>query len=303
MLALALALRLTAPTLWTQPAVAAWTTVFAALCIQASPYLVLGVALSGVVTVLVSDGMMRRALPRAPGLAVPVAALGAVALPGCECASVPLAAGLMRRGVPAAPAVAFLLAAPAVNPVVIVATATAFPGRPEMVVARVLASLATAMLVGWLWLGVGVTPRLPSLDAARSRAGQLARLRATVVHDLSQSLGLLVLGAAVAATANAALPEALLDTFTAHTAIAILTLALLAVVFAVCSEADAFVAASFVRFPAAAQLAFMVVGPAVDLKLVAMQLGTFGARMAMRLAPLTLLTAIGCAVGVGTWVA
>lgn len=303
MLLVALGLRLTAPSLWTQPAVAAWTTVFAALCIQATPYLALGVVLSGALSVLVSDDTLRRALPRAPALAVPVAAVGAAALPGCECASVPLAAGLMRRGVSAAPAVAFLLAAPAVNPVVVVATATAFPGRPDIVLARVFASLGTAIVVGWLWLRIGVAPRLPESTAGDPRIGRVERLRTTIVHDLSQSLGLLVVGAGAAATVNAALPEAFLDTFAGHTAIAVVTSALLAVVLAVCSEADAFVAASFVRFPAAAQLAFMVVGPAVDLKLVAMQLGTFGSRMTLRLAPLTLVAAIGCAVAAGTWVA
>jgi uncharacterized membrane protein YraQ (UPF0718 family) len=45
----------------------------------------------------------------------------------------------------------------------------------------------------------------------------------------------------------------------------------LAVVLCVCSEADAFVAASLVSFSTTAKLAFMMVGPALDLKIVAMQ--------------------------------
>lgn len=35
------------------------------------------------------------------------------------------------------------------------ATAIAFPGHPEMVLARLLASLATAAVMGWLWLFLG----------------------------------------------------------------------------------------------------------------------------------------------------
>lgn len=62
----------------------------------------------------------------------------------------PIARGLLSRGVPPAAAFTFLLSAPAINPVVLVATAVAFPGAPEVVLARFLASLATAIVVGLL---------------------------------------------------------------------------------------------------------------------------------------------------------
>jgi uncharacterized protein len=49
----------------------------------------------------------------------------------------------------------------------------------------------------------------------------------------------------------------------------------LAFVLSLCSESDAFIAASFVQFGAAAQLAFLVAGPMVDFKLSALYMGTF----------------------------
>ena len=79
----------------------------------------------------------------------------------------------------------------------------------------------------------------------------------------------------------------------------------LAVVLAICSEADAFVAASLREFSLSARLVFLVVGPAVDVKLIAMQAGLFGRRFAARFAPLTFVAAVVCAlaaaqlVGVG----
>ena len=76
-------------------------------------------------------------------------------------------------------------------------------------------------------------------------------------------------------------------------------LALLAVVLAICSEADAFVAASLTAFPMTARLAFMVVGPAVDVKLFALQAGTFGRGFALRFAPATFFVAVGASVLVG----
>jgi uncharacterized membrane protein YraQ (UPF0718 family) len=54
---------------------------------------------------------------------------------------------------------------------------------------------------------------------------------------------------------------------------------LLAVLLSICSEADAFVAASFrSSLPLSAQMAFMVLGPMLDLKLIFMYLGVFKKR-------------------------
>lgn len=125
-------------------------TVFVAVCVQALPFLVLGVLLSGAIAAFVPPALLKRLLPRNAAMSVPVAGVAGVALPGCECASVPIARRLMQQGVPQGAALAFLLAAPAVNPVVLVATAVAFPGQPEMIAARFAGSLATAITMGWL---------------------------------------------------------------------------------------------------------------------------------------------------------
>ena len=68
---------------------------------------------------------------------------------------------------------------------------------------------------------------------------------------------------------------------------------------AICSEADAFVAASLREFSLTARLVFLVVGPAVDVKLIAMQSGVFGRRFAARFAPLTFAVAVVWALVVG----
>lgn len=75
----------------------------------------------------------------------------------------------------------------------------------------------------------------------------------------------------------------------------------LAVILSVCSEADAFVAASLTGFSPTARLAFMVVGPMVDLKLIALQAGTFGRSFAARFSAATFATAVLCSALVGWW--
>src|SRR5215217_5108724 len=139
-----------------------WATVFLSVTMQAVPFLVLGVLVSAALASLVPASLLVRALPRRSVLSVPVAGLAGAVLPGCECSSVPVAGRLVSAGVPPAAGLTFLLAAPAINPVVLVATSVAFPGRPEMVVARFAASLATAMVVGFLAQRLGLTERLLS---------------------------------------------------------------------------------------------------------------------------------------------
>ena len=57
--------------------------------------------------------------------------------------------------------------------------------------------------------------------------------------------------------------------------LSLVAMMVLAVLLSLCSESDAFVAASFVQFGPSAQLAFLVFGPMVDLKLGALYAGTF----------------------------
>ncbi|GGN04310.1 permease [Streptomyces fuscichromogenes] len=284
------------------PPVAAWWTVFTAVAVQGVPFLLLGTVVSAAIGAFVPQRVLTRLLPRNQALAVPAAAAAGVVLPGCECASVPVASSLMRRGVAPAAALAFLLSAPAINPVVLVATSIAFPGQPRMVLARLLASLGTAVVMGWLWARFGRDDRLrPPRPTGDSRATGPRAFVTGLQHDFLHAGGFLVLGAAAAATFNIAVPRSVLDVFTGSAWTAVPLLALLAVVLCVCSEADAFVAASLSAFPATARLAFMVVGPMVDLKLIALQAGTFGKSFALRFSSATWLVALSSSVLVGWW--
>ncbi|WP_210649879.1 permease [Nocardioides sp. SYSU D00065] len=284
------------------PAVATWSTIFVAIVVQSVPFLVGGVLLAAVIATLLSERALRRLVPANPTLGVPVAGLAGVALPGCECASVPVASSLMRRGVAPSVALTFLLAAPAVNPVVLVSTAVAFPGRPEVVLARFLASLVTAVAVGWLWLRFA--GRVPLLHRQRSHdhgEGAARAFLGSVRHDFIHAAGFLVLGAMIAAAINTFVPREIIDSVAGNALLAVVSMALFAFVVALCSEADAFVAASLSAFSDTAKLVFMVVGPAMDVKLASMESGQFGGAFAVRFVPLVLVVAVLSACGMGWW--
>lgn len=284
------------------PALRTAATVFVAVCLQALPFLVLGVLLSGLIAGFVSPLVLRRVLPARPAAAVPVAGAAAMVLPGCECASVPVARRLIGQGAPEAAALTFLLAAPAVNPVVLVATATAFPDAPEMVAARFLGSLATACVMGWAWQRAGrsewITRRLAP-TGARTGRNRWAAVAETARADLVAAGAFLVVGALAAAALRVLVPPQWLDALAGRMLLAVAAMALLAVLLSLCSEADAFVASSLSMLPLLPRLVFLVVGPAVDLKLIALQAGTFGRAFAVRFAPATFVVATACALGAG----
>ncbi|HRY09103.1 MAG TPA: permease [Candidatus Nanopelagicales bacterium] len=286
----------------TNPAVQAGATVFVSIVIQALPFLVLGVVLSAAIAAFVPASFWRKALPKRPGLAVPVAGCAGAVLPGCECASVPVSGSLMSRGVAPAAALAFLLSAPAINPIVVISTFVAFPGQPMMAVARFGASLVTAVIVGWIWLrwGRGEWLRIPTSRHVEGQS-RWQTFAAAATHDLLHAGGFLVVGGIAAAVLNVAIPQQWLQTLAEHPALAIVGLALLAVLLSICSEADAFVAASLTQFSLTARLAFLVVGPMVDLKLISLQAGTFGKSFMYRFAPTTFVMAVLMATVFGWW--
>jgi uncharacterized protein len=275
------------------PALRNWVTVFVAIVVQALPFLVFGVVLSGAIAAFVSEEWLSRALPKDPRLAVPIAGLAGAALPGCECGAVPVAGRLIARGAPVGAALAFLLSAPAINPVVLVSTAVAFPTRPSMVAARFVASLATSVIVGLIWSRIG---REAWVARARRHVpvstGRFAIFAETAHHDFLHAGGFLVVGGLTAATLQTVVPRSVLDSVASSGVLAVAVMATLAVVLAICSEADAFVAAGMFQFSLASRLVFLVVGPTVDIKLIALQAGTFGRDFAMRFAPLTLGVAV-----------
>lgn len=283
------------------PDVATAATVFCGIFVQALPFLALGVVISGAVAAFATPDRLARWVPRRPAAAILAAGISGAALPGCECGSVPIARRLFGEGSVGAAALTFMLAAPAINPVVLVATAVAFPGEPAMVAARCAASLLTALVMGALWSRFGqrrwITRSVPTAhpgdDSRWTVFSEAAR------HDFLQAASYLVIGAAAAAALHVLVPSWVFEHLAGQLVLGIIVMATLAVVLALCSEADAFVAASLSMLPLLPRLVFLVVGPAIDIKLFAMQTGMFGRAFAIRFAPITFVVATAAATCVG----
>jgi uncharacterized membrane protein YraQ (UPF0718 family) len=192
----------------------------------------------------------------------------------------------MQRGLMPSAAVTFMLAAPVLNPVVIASTFVAFRGRTTlwaMVGGRFLLGMLVAIAVGWV---IGnrskdelLKPNPEEVDEHLLELGRPeARWRRFFVHLGNDFLFMgryLLLGATIAAAIQTFLPTSLLTGLAERQVVSILAMMALAAALSLCSESDAFVAASFVQFGPSAMLGFLVFGPMVDLKLVSLYAGTF----------------------------
>jgi len=260
--------------------------VFGSLVVQAMPFVLLGAVASAAIEIFVPVSALERLAGLPKSIQLPAAALAGLAFPICECGSVPVARRLAARGLSPSAAVTFMLAAPVLNPVVIASTFVAYRTRSSlwtMVIGRFALGMLVAMVVGWV---VGsrskdevLRPRSDEMPAVPVEpAPPEARWRRFFLHTGNDFLFMgrfLLLGAAAAAIVQTFLPASLVSKV-AETPVADIAVMMgLATVLSLCSESDAFVAASFVQFGPAAQLAFLVSGPMIDLKLGALYAGTF----------------------------
>jgi len=303
--------------------------IFQGLLLEALPFLLIGVLIAGLARWIAPGGRWLQRLPSQPLLAPLTGAALGFALPACECGNVPVARRLLAGGAPLGSALGFLFAAPVLNPIVLASTWAAFPDQPWLLAARPLAALLLALALSALlqqWpegqllepalleerrlsqplAEVGLLERRSGLVGAAPAAPPPPPERpslATVLEHSSREFldlaGLLVLGSVLAAVVQTLLPRTWLLAVGGAPTISVLSLMLMAVVVSVCSSVDAFLALGFAaQITPGALLAFLVLGPVVDLKL----LGLFGVVLKPRAIALTAAGASVLVLLIGQWV-
>lgn len=271
------------------------------IVVEALPFILLGAAVSALLEVFVPDRAFT-AFARMPlRMQVPCAALAGFAMPVCECGSVPVARRLILRGVHPAAGIAFMLASPIINPVVMLSTFIAYQGSAgvKMMLARAGLGLLVAFAIGTLMGRRGgatlARPRGPAAHA-HDHGGRLRAVSDHVAAEMVFMGRFVVMGAALAGALQTAVPQDVFTGVLATPLVGSMVLMAFAFVLSLCSEADAFVAVSFSQFELGPQLAFLVFGPILDIKLALLYGATFGRGFVVRLAiaavPLILIGAM-----------
>ncbi len=268
-------------------------TLTISVIIESLPFVILGILLSIAVQVWVPDTLFLRMLPRNPILRrVAISFLG-VLLPVCECGNVPLARGLMVKGLTVGESMTFLLAAPIVNPITIITTQQAFGFSNRILVSRLLGGFLIANLVGWLFSRhVDQQSLLTEKFAAECRMPPRSEQAGTrwdksvdlFVHEAGAILPALFLGAVAAGLVQVVVPRSILVALGSNPVWSILALMVLAFVISVCSNVDAFFILPFAStFLPGAIASFLVFGPLIDIKMLALMRTTFRSRVLIQL--------------------
>jgi len=115
------------------------------------PYFLAGAAFGAALDVFVKPEFALKHL-RGGWLSMVKASVLGMVMPGCACATMPMAAGLRRKGADLGTVTSFLLASPLVSPQTLVLTWAVLGWK--FTVARVLAAFCGAMMIGaiFLWL-------------------------------------------------------------------------------------------------------------------------------------------------------
>ena len=288
--------------LGTNASLQTFVVVFTAIAVEALPFVLLGAFMSALLEVYVPERFFT-AVGRLPAaLQLPAAALGGFAFPVCECGSVPVARRLIARGVHPSAGLAFMVASPIFNPIVLGSTWIAYRalglGLP-MVAGRAALGLILALVVGWTLGADGARELLRSKagDGQSSHDCCTAQPRRSafamhLTNDFFFMGRFLLLGASLAAAVQALVPQNVVAGAVSSPLLAIGALMLLAFVSSLCSEADAFVAVSFVSFPLGSQLAFLVFGPVLDFKLLFLYGAAFRRRFVNALAGVAIATCV-----------
>lgn len=284
------------------------------LLYEALPFLALGSLLSGIVERCVSRETVARFFPRNRWLGIGASALLGLVFPMCECGVVPVVRRLLLKGVPVSCGIAYLLASPIINPLVIASTVLAFRNTGGWAVGglRVAGGFVVAVLVSvavWKLIGennVLRDDRGPKTEdgnhAHAHRGGVMRDILSIAAGDFMLIGATLVAGGAIAALINSGFSRAAMEPFANNPLTAVSGMMGLAVALNLCSEADAFVAASFYAFPLAAKLAFLVLGPMLDVKLMLMYSTVFKPRAIAAISGTVALLVFVCGVTGYAWI-
>ena len=280
---------------------------FLSILVEGAPFILLGTIISGFIDVYLPAGAMDRLLPRNRSHAILVSGFLGIIFPVCECAVVPVIRRLVKKGLSPACAITYMLAAPIVNPVTALSTASAFKIMPaEMAGSRLLFGYVIAVFVGLILLRIPVRailkPRivdeLDEIQAARDakheheqqhvhdhehehehedsgKGNNLIMALRAAMRDFVDVGIYFAIGITIVAVVNTPPPfdnnavplRDIIDGTADSTWGAPAALMGLAFLLSLCSTSDAFIAATLDAFGHGARLAFLVFGPMMDVKL------------------------------------
>lgn len=266
--------------------------IFLSLVIQILPFLLIGAILSSLIQIFVSRNRFNKIFEKTSIKSLIGALFAGIFFPVCDCAMVPVATSIIKKGYSYPVAITFLLASPAINPIVILSTFYAFPNMPKVILYRIGFGLLFAFMVGLVLMVIEKRKKISIVkdvidkysigDSAIYKLrfkGKMRYLEAIVVHTRKELFRVgfyVIIGAFISAVLQVAISKDFFISMNKVNAIAVIAMILAAFFISVCSTSNAFIARTFYNvMPANAILAFIVMGPMLDITNLSVMFGTF----------------------------
>ncbi|WHZ00169.1 permease [Peribacillus simplex] len=275
-------------------------TIFISILIESLPFILLGVLISGIIQMFVSEEMIAKIIPKNPILSV-LSAIGAgVFFLACECGIVPITRRLIAKGVPLSAAIAFMLSAPILNPIVLFSTYIAFGNSWSMVFYRGGIAFVVVLIIACILSFQFKTNQLKQEHIEHIHHHKLTfkdKITGMFKHSIEEFFSVgkyLIIGALLAAAIQTFMKTSLLLEIGQGKLSGNAVMMALSYVMSLCSQADAFVASSFrSTFSPSSLVAFLVFGAMFDIKNTIMLLGTFKTKFVLCLMAYIFISVLG----------
>ncbi|MCU7712886.1 MULTISPECIES: permease [Priestia] len=255
-------------------------TIFISILIEALPFILLGVIISGIIQIFVTDEMMAKAIPKNKFGAIVLASVIGALFPACECGIVPITRRLMAKGVPLYAAIPFMLTGPIINPVVLFATFVAFGNDWKIMIERGVVAFLVSLIVGLILAFQFKTPQVKNEIHVHTASKKMSeKIGDALKHTIDEffSVGkFVIIGGLIAAAMQTYVKTSTLMALGHGVVSSNVVMMGLSYILSLCSSADAFIASSFrSTFNDSAVIAFLVFGPMFDIKNTLMMLSQF----------------------------
>ncbi|MCR8851866.1 permease [Lysinibacillus fusiformis] len=260
-------------------------TIFLSILIEALPFVLIGILIAGFIQIFITEEHIQRWIPRNPLMAVVMSCLVGALFPACECGIVPIVKRVIAKGVPIHAAMGFMLTGPLINPIVILSTYMAFGNDLRIASLRMLVgfviAIVVALLISLFFKGSQFKSSLQpfSFTTTNQQTSFVTKLMNMFKHAIDEFFDVgkyLIIGAFLAAFVQTYVSTKTLIEIGDGVSSSILVMMGLAFILSLCSEADAFIGASFSAvFSTPSILAFLIFGPMIDLKNTIMLMSVF----------------------------
>ncbi|MED4887700.1 permease [Lysinibacillus fusiformis] len=260
-------------------------TIFLSILIEALPFALIGILIAGFIQIFITEEHIQRWIPRNPLMAVVMSCLVGALFPACECGIVPIVKRVIAKGVPIHAAMGFMLTGPLINPIVILSTYMAFGNDLRIASLRMLVgfviAIVVALLISLFFKGSQFKSSLQpfSFTTTTQQTSFVTKLMNMFKHAIDEFFDVgkyFIIGAFLAAFVQTYVSTKTLIEIGDGVSSSILVMMGLAFILSLCSEADAFIGASFSAvFSTPSILAFLIFGPMIDLKNTIMLMSVF----------------------------